>query len=76
MSMAMNLPPNEVLYGHVLIDFIYVNARHHTPLRRVVPFEIYDSEYYDREKYWDMVLEAAETVLSTFGFSKKGWLDV
>lgn len=51
------------------VDFIFVNAGHHNPLRRVAPIEIFDSKYYDREKYRDMVLDAAETVLSIFGFS-------
>ncbi len=53
------------------IDFLYVNARHCNPLRRVAPRETYDAGYYDREKYLDLILDAAETVLSTFGFSKQ-----
>lgn len=53
------------------IDFLFVNAGHHNPLRRVVPIEIFDSEYYDCEKYREMVLDAAETVLSTFEFSEQ-----
>jgi DNA polymerase I len=53
------------------IDFLYVNARHRNPLRRVAPRETYASGYYDREKYRDLILDAAETVLSTFGFSKR-----
>jgi len=53
------------------IDFLYVNARHRNPLRRVAPRETYASGYYDREKYRDLILDAAETVLSTFGFSKQ-----
>jgi DNA polymerase elongation subunit (family B) len=54
-----------------LIEFVVVNARHHVPLRRVAPFEIYNSSFYDCQKYREMVLDAAETVLSTFGFSKE-----
>jgi len=27
--------------------------------------------YYDREKYLEMVLDVAETILSTFGFNRK-----
>ena len=53
------------------VDFVYVNAKHHNPLRRVAPIEIYDKAYYDSEKYRDMVLDASETVLSTFGFSRQ-----
>lgn len=54
-----------------VIDFIYVNARHRNPLRRVAPLKIYASAYYDREKYKSLVLDAAETVLSTFGFTQQ-----
>jgi len=54
-----------------VIDFIYVNARHRNPLRRVAPLKIYESAYYDREKYRSLVLDAAETVLSTFGFARQ-----
>ena len=52
------------------IDFIYVNAEHRNPFRRVVPAALFDGEhgYYDREKYVELVLDVAETVLGTFGF--------
>ena len=53
------------------IKFVYVNARHPNPLRRVAPSDIYDDDYYDREKYRDLVIDAAETVLSTFGFKRQ-----
>jgi len=53
-----------------IINFIFVNVKHHNPLRRVVPLELGDVEYYDQEKYQEMILDAAETVLSTFGFSR------
>jgi DNA polymerase elongation subunit (family B) len=53
-----------------IIDFIYVNARHPNPLRRVTPTDLCDTPYYDAEKYRDLILDAAETVLATFGFSR------
>ena len=55
------------------VDFVFVNAKHHNPLRRVVPAAIYRDDYYDCEKYSEMVLDAAETVLSTFGFSRRSY---
>ncbi|MCP8311101.1 MAG: hypothetical protein L6N94_06355 [Candidatus Methylarchaceae archaeon HK01M] len=58
------------------IDFIFLNASHHNPLCRVLAYELASSKVnYDKEKYRDMVLDAAETVLSAFGFSRNmlGW---
>ncbi len=53
------------------VNFIYVDSDHHNPLCRVIPCELADSKVnFDREKYRDMLLDAAETVLSTFGFSR------
>jgi DNA polymerase elongation subunit (family B) len=54
-----------------VIDFVVVNAGHRVPLRRVAPFETYNSNFYDWQKYREMVFDAAETVLSTFGFSRE-----
>jgi len=55
------------------IDFVYVNAEHANPLRRVVPADILDdrSQHYDRDKYVELVLDVAETVLGPFDFSRK-----
>jgi DNA polymerase elongation subunit (family B) len=55
------------------IHYIYTDASHSNPLRRVVPVNLIgeDSEQdYDKEKYRDMLLDATETVLSCFGFSR------
>jgi DNA polymerase elongation subunit (family B) len=52
------------------IDFVYVNTTRRNPFRRVVPIDLYDNTYYDSEKYRTMVLDASETVLSSFGFSR------
>ena len=54
------------------VDFVYVNANHGNPFRRVLPVAMGSAcGYYDHEKYGNMVLDAAETVLSTFGFSRQ-----
>jgi len=55
-----------------MIDFIYVNASHRNPFRRVVPALLLDKgSYCDREKYLEMILDVAETILSAFGFNRK-----
>jgi DNA polymerase elongation subunit (family B) len=59
------------------IHYIYTNSQHNNPLCRVVPIENLQEEgktttldNYDREKYREMVLDAAETVLGFFGFDR------
>ncbi len=58
-----------------IIDFIYVNARHPNPRRRVSPTGLCEIPYYDTEKYQELILDAAETVLATFGFSRHLFLE-
>jgi DNA polymerase elongation subunit (family B) len=54
------------------IDFLYINASHTNPFGRVVPASLLDdNQHYDREKYVEMALDVAETVLGLFGFSRK-----
>jgi len=53
------------------IQYIYTNAHHLNPLCRVTALELLGQEEelnYDKEKYRDILLEAAETVLGYFGF--------
>jgi DNA polymerase elongation subunit (family B) len=55
------------------IQYIYTDAHHKNPLCRVMPQELFRHEKelnYDNEKYREMLLEAAETVLGYFGFDK------
>ena len=64
------------------IQYVYTNSKHNDPLCRVVPLEILqkckeniDSKEntfvnYDKEKYKEMILDAAETVLRLFGFDR------
>ena len=55
------------------INFIYVNAEHKNPFRRVVPAATLHGghKYYDRDKYVELILDVAETVLGVFGFNRK-----
>ena len=58
------------------IKYIYTDSQHKNPLCRVVPVEnTYESNTeeafsYDKEKYREMILDAAETVLGYFGFDR------
>ncbi|MEM2996434.1 MAG: DNA polymerase domain-containing protein [Candidatus Bathyarchaeia archaeon] len=56
------------------INFIYVNAEHPNPFRRVMPADMIngDHHHYDREKYQEMLLDVAETVLGWKGFTGEG----
>jgi hypothetical protein len=58
---------------------IYADAGHTNPLRRVTPLEVIEQakeQDYDKEKYRDMLLEAAETVLGYFGFDRTLYGDI
>src|SRR5919197_1732435 len=53
------------------IQYIYTNSQHNNPLSRVAPIEnIKTLPPYDKEKYKEMILDAAETVLGFFGFDR------
>ena len=55
------------------VEYIYTNTHHNNPLYRIVPKAFVEENgdfNYDKEKYRDMLLEAAETVLSIFGFNR------
>jgi DNA polymerase elongation subunit (family B) len=55
------------------IQYIYTDAANSNPLRRVTPVEFIEEgreQVYDKEKYREMLLEAAETVLGYFGFDR------
>jgi DNA polymerase elongation subunit (family B) len=54
-----------------IIQYIHTDAAHKNPLRRVMPLNLVSEEHdYDKEKYREMLLEAAETVLGYFGFDR------
>jgi len=55
------------------VEYVFTNARHTNPLYRVTPRALMGQtrEFdYDREKYRELLLEAAETVLGYFGFDR------
>jgi hypothetical protein len=53
------------------IQYIYTDSKHNNPLCRVTPIENTKSlPHYDKEKYKEMTLDAAETVLGFFGFDR------
>ena len=56
------------------INFIYMDSDHHNPLCRVIPLELVGSKAnFDKEKYREMLMDVAGTVLSTFGFSREAY---
>jgi DNA polymerase elongation subunit (family B) len=53
------------------IQYIYTDSQHNNPLCRVTPIEnIKSLPQYDKEKYREITLDAAETVLGFFGFDR------
>jgi hypothetical protein len=47
------------------------DSAHKNPLRRVIPVDLISEEHdYDKEKYREMLLEAAESILGYFGFDR------
>ena len=54
-----------------IIQYIHTDAAHKNPLRRVMPLDLISEEHdYDKEKYREMLLESAESVLGYFGFDR------
>jgi hypothetical protein len=66
-------------YSHIatlsdMIEYIYTDSKHNNPLCRVVPIENTQSlPRYDKEKYKEMILDAAETVLGLLGFDRTAY---
>ena len=58
------------------IKYIYTDSQHRNPLCRVVPVDSVHERNteepfsYDKEKYREMILDSAETVLGYFGFDR------
>jgi hypothetical protein len=52
------------------IQYIYTNSKHKNPLCRVIPVLKHEKEdmvtSYDKEKYRDLLLDAAETSVGVF----------
>jgi DNA polymerase elongation subunit (family B) len=75
-SAAIQLSSNEDKYPSKgdTIKYIYTNSQHKNPLCRVASINsakgMEGKLNYDKEKYKEMILDAAETVLGYFGFSR------
>ena len=56
-----------------LMEYIILNEAEANPYRRVtsIAFLKEGGASYDREKYAELLLEAAETILGVFGFNKE-----
>jgi DNA polymerase elongation subunit (family B) len=56
------------------INYIYTDSKHSNPLCRIISVGSREEENkafsYDKEKYREMILDAAETVLGYFGFDR------
>ena len=71
-----------------IIQYIYADYQHQNPLNRVAPIGDSDNNFglnYDKEKYKEILLDAAETVLGIFGFDRtlfgkakehKWWMEI
>jgi DNA polymerase elongation subunit (family B) len=56
------------------VDFIFTDVDHQNPLCRVIPYDLIKGRIVeDRKKYKGMILDAAETILSTFGFKSEDY---
>jgi hypothetical protein len=55
------------------VQYIYTDAGHTSPLRRVTPLELIERKghEYDKDRYCEMLLDAAETLLGYFGFDRR-----
>ena len=73
MAAAIQLSNNERISRGDNIEYVYTDSQHQNPLSRVMPARfIQDSDnlQYDKQKYKEMLLDAAETVLGIFGFDR------
>jgi DNA polymerase elongation subunit (family B) len=54
------------------IKYVYTEVHHNNPLCRVTPVKNTEKENlrYDKEKYREMILDAAQSVLGYFGFDR------
>jgi hypothetical protein len=52
------------------IQYVHTDSSHSDPLYKITPAKLITSQSYDREKYLEMMLDAAEAVLAVFGFNR------
>jgi hypothetical protein len=48
-----------------IIQYVYTGSKHNSPIEKL--------PQYDKEKYKEMILDAAETVLGFFGFDRTAY---
>jgi len=59
------------------IQYIYTDSKHNNPLCRVTPVEnILSLPQYDKQKYKEMIIDAAETVLGFLGFDRTAYSNI
>jgi hypothetical protein len=51
-----------------LVDYVYVDTEQVNPMNRVAPSMF--ASTYDRDKYAEMLLDVAESILGVFGFTR------
>ena len=51
------------------IQYVHTDSNHADPLHRVTPAKLISTQNYDRQRYLEMLLDSAESVLSIFGFN-------
>jgi DNA polymerase elongation subunit (family B) len=52
------------------VKYVHTDSNHANPLQRITPARLISGKEYDKERYLEMLLDAAEAVLSVFGFSR------
>jgi DNA polymerase elongation subunit (family B) len=52
------------------IQYVHTDSNHTDPLYRITPAKLISSDKYDKEKYLELLLDSAESVLSIFGFNR------
>ncbi len=53
-----------------VVEFLYTNSGHRNPMMRVQAWKLYDGRGYDVEKYVQLLLDAAESILAVFDFNR------
>jgi DNA polymerase elongation subunit (family B) len=52
------------------IQYVYTDSNHTNLLQKITPARLISGKEYDKERYLEMLFDAAEAVLSVFGFSR------
>jgi DNA polymerase elongation subunit (family B) len=52
------------------IEYIYTDSKHADALQRIVLAKLITPEHYDRDKYFEMMVDSAEAILTLFGLNR------